>query len=160
MHVCLFFPEKYRSKISHDACFTCQQHGGSMLRFHKNSANDKYSEDRFNDIRIMFNNYWPPLCRLTIAVIIISYIGHRAGATADNDTQRHLNRLMPRFLNGHYVTWPAKDDGTESYCDADGPAPKPPPHVYYVPDNVVFTRMQMAGDRAFIVSPRYKYVHT
>eukprot|EP00102_Acyrthosiphon_pisum_P011818 XP_008180698.1 PREDICTED: uncharacterized protein LOC100574059 [Acyrthosiphon pisum] len=65
---------------------------------------------------------------------------------------------MPRFLNGHYVTWPAKGDidGTTSYCDADGTQPKPPPHIYYVPDNVVFTRMQMAGDRAFIVSPRYK----
>jgi len=106
------------------------------------------------------------LCRLTVTIIIIFYgvfyadIGHLVGAAANNDTQRHPNRLMPRFLNGHYVTWPSKDDGMTSYCDADSPAPKPPPHIYYVPDNVVFTRMQMAGDRAFIVSPRYKYVNT
>jgi len=119
----------------------------------------------------MFDDYCSllQLCRLTItAVIVMIYgvfdvdIGHRVGATTNNDTQKPPNRLMPRFLNGHYVTWPTKDDGTTSYhCDiADSPPPKPPPHIYYVPDNVVFTRMQMAGDRAFIVSPRYKYVDT
>jgi len=131
------------------------------MRFHKNSADDECSEDQFNDIRTMFNNHYSPLlCRLTVAVIIISNIGPRVGATTDNDAQRLQNRLMPRFLNGHYVTWPAKDDEPTSHCDANSSLPKPPAHINYVPDNVVFTRMQMAGDRAFIVSPRYKYVDT
>lgn len=71
----------------------------------------------------------------------------------------HGERLVPRFLNGHYVTWPVRPCagrpvGGTSHCDVN----TPPPHVSYEPGNVIFTRMQMAGDRAFIVSPRYKYV--
>jgi len=136
------------------------------MRFQYNSASSgRCPEDKFNDIYTMCNHYsLLSLCRLlTIAVIIIFYgvfdirLGHRVGATTDNDTLRkNQSHLKPRFLNGHYVTWPTKRDGTTSYCDADTPPPKPPPHIYYVPDNVVFTRMQMAGDRAFIVSPRYR----
>lgn len=132
------------------------------MRFRKYPANsDRCTEDKSN-ICTMCNNYsLLSLIRrlITIAVIIILYgvFGHRVCASTDNDTSRKPpSRLKPRFLNGHYVTWPTNIDGTMSFCDADTPPLKPPPHIYYVPDNVVFTRMQMAGDRAFIVSPRYK----
>lgn len=110
------------------------------------------------------NNYSLLFCRLTVIAVIISYgifdvkNQHRVDATTVDNDNRRKQRLVPRFLNGHYVTWPADDHGgTKSRCDADAPPPKPP-HAYYTPDNVVFTRMQMAGDRAFVVSPRYKYV--
>jgi len=130
------------------------------------ASSDRFPEHKSNEICIMYNNYsLLSLIRrlITIAVIIILYgvfdvhIGHHVGAATDNDTYRKpQNLLKPRFLNGHYVTWPTNLDGTTLYCDADTPPLKPPPHIYYVPDNVVFTRMQMAGDRAFIVSPRYR----
>lgn len=96
-------------------------------------------------------------------IIAVALLNVTAEQDRNNGTgcgQQHGGpRLVPRFLNGHYVRWPVRacaerPAGPTSNCDVN----TPPPHVSYEPGNVIFTRMQMAGDRAFIVSPRYKYV--
>lgn len=43
-----------------------------------------------------------------------------------------------------------------AHRDQDTPQP-PPPNVQYMPNNMIFTRVQMAGDRAFVVCPRFRY---
>ncbi|VVC38085.1 Major royal jelly protein/protein yellow [Cinara cedri] len=69
--------------------------------------------------------------------------------------QQRGDRLAPRFLNGHRVAWTCTQRPVGATSNRDV-VDAPPAHVSYEPGNVVFTRMQMAGDRAFIVSPRYR----
>lgn len=72
-------------------------------------------------------------------------------------TADDLHILKPKSLNGHYINWLAECPGTTVHQCQDTPLPPPPPDIKYVPNNMIFTRVQMAGDRAFVVCPRFRY---
>lgn len=51
----------------------------------------------------------------------------------------------PYMLNGNYVKWP-NPKVEEDYLTKKNSIPK----------NIIFTRFQICGNQAFLVSPRYK----
>lgn len=96
---------------------------------------------------------------LMTMVVVLNVTAKTERNNGTDYQQHHGNQLVPRFLNGHYITWPITactklSTRRMTNCDVN----MIPPYISYKPSNVVFTRMQMAGDRAFVVSPRYKYV--
>ncbi|KAI5745339.1 hypothetical protein M8J76_010225 [Diaphorina citri] len=81
------------------------------------------------------------ICFWTIIVVIVMKKPCRSRASCDSEGC--LNSF--RFNLGSHVTWPSEKIKCEYKASGR-----------YHPSNIIHTRAQMCGDKAFVLSPRYK----